>query len=117
MQEPTSLWQMFMLYRKELGFSALAATIAVLCSWHRRERGREIFFNGIMAGIVGMFIEDLINVFGLSPKAATFACIMVGYIGATAIMDKVSEKFPILGSKKAEPKPDGQPSQQVKEEK
>lgn len=110
MSEPTTLWQVFYAYRHELGFSFIAALVAVFRHWQMRHPFRDIVTSGILCAAFAFGITTGLEFFGLDGnKWGYLASVFLGYVGVESMLDALSEKLPFLG-RTARPKEDPTPA-------
>lgn len=98
MSEPVTLWQIFYMYRHELGFSFIAALVAVFRHWQMRHPFRDIVTSGILCASFAFGITTALEFFGLDGnKWGYLASVFLGYVGVESMLDALSEKLPFLG--------------------
>lgn len=98
MSEPITLYQMFHLYRHELGFSFIAALVAVFRHWQMKHPFRDIVTSGFLCAAFAFGISTVLDYFGIEgQKWGYLASVFLGYVGVETALDAISEKLPFLG--------------------
>lgn len=98
MSDQVTLYQIFHTYRHELGFSFVAALVAVFRHWQLRHPFRDIVTSGVLCAAVAFGINTILEAFGISGgKWNYLASVLLGYVGVESVLDAVSEKLPFLG--------------------
>ncbi len=94
---PTSLYQIFSVYRKELGYSLVACIVAVTRHWQARDPFREIVTNGVLVAVVAFGIQNVLELFSIdTDKWGYLASVLLGYVGVTVLFEVIAEKIPFL---------------------
>lgn len=104
MSEHTTLWQLFQLYRVELGYSFIAASVAVFRHWQLRHPFSDIVSGGAICAAVAFGMNNILSFFGIDHGTWGYlASVFLGYVGVETALDWASEKIPFLKKIRANP--------------
>ncbi|MCS5737552.1 phage holin family protein [Herbiconiux daphne] len=94
----THLWEFFHLYRNQLGYGLLAATVNALAHYKRKDSARDSFVDVLFCGAIGWGVDGFLRAHGMAPEGAVMAAAMIGYIGAQGISDLIRSKLGLGGN-------------------
>lgn len=99
--EVHSFWQIFMMYRSQLGYGLLSAAINALAHYKHKDSARDSFVDVLFCGAIGWSVDALLVSTGMPADTGVIVAAMVGYIGAQAISDFIRAKLG-LGTNKGD---------------
>lgn len=88
------------LYRRELGYAGMAATVCALRHIQKRDDWRNVVSSAVLCGALALCIDYLMSLIGISgTRAGLFFAFVIGYIGVDSILVIFHDKFPLLMGK------------------
>lgn len=104
MSEHSTLWQLFQVYRVELGYSFVSAAVAVFRHWQLKHPFRDIVTGGALCAFVAFGMNHILSFFNIDHGTWGYlASVFLGYIGVETALDWASEKIPFLKKIRATP--------------
>lgn len=95
--ELTHLWQLFYLYRNQLGYGLLSATINALAHYKHKDTARDSFVDVLFCGAIGWSVDHLLITTGMPASAGVIVAAMIGYVGADWISDFIKARLGLGG--------------------
>lgn len=94
---PTTLSNLFQLYREELGYGFMATLLALLRHLHEGTPLRKWFFDSAICGFLAMGADQIMKWMEMPQEAGYFAAIFIGVFGYRVVMNILQVKIPIIG--------------------
>lgn len=94
---PLTLHQLFLMYRTELGYSFIAAIVAVFRHWQLRHPFRDMVTSAVICAAFAFGMKSILEFFQIDGGAWGYlASVVLGYMGVETLLDYASEKIPFL---------------------
>lgn len=103
---PSTLYQLFTLYHRQLGYGLIAALLAVLRHWHDDDLPvRKYAFDAAACAFLAGGVEQVLVLIGLSTDWGYLAAVFIGVFGWQVIWEMIKRRVPVLSTTKEEQKP------------
>lgn len=89
----SAFWEIFSLYKNQLGYGILSATINALSHYKKNDSARDSFVDVVFCGAIGWGVDSLLSNWAMPADAAVIIAAMIGYIGATGLSDMIKKRF------------------------
>lgn len=101
---PSTLYQLFTLYHRQLGYGLIAATLAVLRHWHDGDLPvRKYAFDAAACAFMAGGVEQVLVAFGLSTDWGYLSAVFIGVFGYKVLWDILRRKVPVLSDVETKP--------------
>ena len=90
---PNTLYQLFQLYHRQLGFGVIAAILAVLRHIHQGEKIGVYAFDAAVCMFLAAGADQLLEIFGLPSKWGYFTAIFIGVFGWKVVVHVAKAKI------------------------
>ncbi|WP_225760237.1 phage holin family protein [Leclercia sp. Marseille-Q4284] len=98
MKEPFDLQQLFISYRRELGYSFVACLVAMARHWQRGDPFREIATNGVFVAVAAFGMNEILSLFGINGgQWGYLASAWLGYVGVQTLITGITARLPLPG--------------------